>query len=208
MKKQRASRRITSLRICSAALALAFPQLLHAEPQVATTAHMRAAPPPVSPERFLADIYRHFARPDSDSVNTSLPTNVTISPWQLASRYFTADTLAVIGAHQALLTEVGVVDGDPFCGCQDWTHIEVDVVLTKRVSRKRSDATVIFHDVDEKRREVAYRLVLTGKGWRVADMTLLGTSPDGWLVAVLKAETAELHRRSNQGAGLKSKVQQ
>jgi hypothetical protein len=54
----------------------------------------------------------------------------------------------------------------------------------------------IFHDVDGKRREVAYRLVLTGKGWRVADMTLLGTSPDGWLVAVLKAKTAELHRRS------------
>ena len=64
------------------------------------------------------------------------------------------------------------------------------------VSKTRVDAIVIFYDVGRKRKKISYRLVYTDDGWRVDDMTLLGSSPDGWLVAVLKAETIELQRRS------------
>ena len=149
-----------------------------------------------SAETFLRQIYVHFARQDRRDANVSTLVIAVAGPWQMASHHFTADTLAIINAHQALLTEVGVVDGDPFCGCQDWIDIEVDAVRTTPLTPTRADALVIFHDVDGRSKEITYRLLLTGEGWRVKDMTLLGTSPDGWLIEVLQAETAELRDRA------------
>jgi len=195
-RKSEALCRTIRLEICGAALACAFPEVLHANPSPAPEDQGRKALQSVSVERFLRQIYAHFARQVDGREAPFSPILLTPGPWQQSSNHFTPDTLAIIDAHRALLTEMGIVDGDFFCGCQDWTDIEVDAVWTTPVSSTRANATVIFHDIDEKRKTVEYRLVLAEDGWRVDDMTLLGTSPDGWLVAVLKAETAELRPRS------------
>lgn len=195
VKTDTPSCRTIRLVIC-AALASAIPVVLQAKPPPAPEDQRHTALQSVSAEMFLRQIYAHFAG-QVDGKDAPFPRiPLTPGPWQQSSIHFTPDTLAIIDAHRALLTEVGVVDGDPFCGCQDWTDIKVDAVSTTPVSPTRAHATVIFHDIDKKRRTVEYRLVFADDGWRVDDMTLLGTSPDGWLVGVLKAETAELRQRS------------
>lgn len=159
-----------------------------------TPASLPSAPLPA--RMFLLEIYKNFSREPHRQAGRTHPNISAKGPWERASSYFTRNTLATIRAHQAQLTEIGIVDGDPFCDCQDWADIKVDAVRIKTVSKTRVDAIVIFYDVGRMRKKISYRLVYTDDGWRVDDMTLLGSSPDGWLVAVLKAETIELQRRS------------
>jgi hypothetical protein len=144
----------------------------------------------MSADRFLRNIYAHYSvrhAPDRPAVE---------SPWQRAASIFTPGTAAVIEEHRKLLTEIGVIDGDPFCDCQDWLRLEVDRVSIRAAGPNDAHAIVQFHDKGEATKEVEFRLLRLNGGWRVEDMTLLGASPDGWLVATLKAETAELHENA------------
>ena len=165
-------------------------QALRAEPSE-NGSPMPINKPSSSAGTFLRDIYKHYKRDDRKNALVD-----QTPPWHDASDIFTAATLETIRAHQSVLTEVGVVDGDPFCGCQDWIDITVVSVRELQTTPVRADAVVVFHDIDGRRKEIAYRLVLTPQGWRVDDMSLLGTSPDGWLVETLKAETAALRQRA------------
>lgn len=155
---------------------------------------MQPTATPGSPDAqgLLRNIYARFAREVDDKASLVDQTQ----PWHDASNIFTAATFSIIRAHQQVLKEVGVVDGDPFCGCQDWIDITVDSVSDRQTTPVDADAAVVFHDTDGRRKEIVYRLVLTPEGWRVDDMSLLGTSPDGWLVETLKAETSALQQQA------------
>jgi hypothetical protein len=174
----------------AAAFSLMLPQVSHAEsPGRYAAENVRADPTAESAERFLRGIYAHYSRQ-----NATGDAGVE-SAYQRAASLFTPRTIALIDVHRKLLTEVGAVDGDPFCDCQDWIAVKVDRVSTKALGPNHAVGTVNFHDHDGPAKEIAFRLQRDNDGWRVDDMTLLGASPDGWLVSILQAETAGLREK-------------
>ncbi len=139
-----------------------------------------------SAERFLRRIYARYGhRPAGEDASVS-------SPWQRPGAFFTPRTTRIIESHRQRLVELGHVDGDPFCDCQEWTALTVEHVATRALARGLAVATVAFSDGDRSPKIVSFRLRHLGKNWRIDDMTLLGTSPDGWLVPTLSAELAGL----------------
>lgn len=114
------------------------------------------------------------------------------SPWQRPGAYFTRRTTRIIDAHRQRLVELGHVDGDPFCDCQEWSALIVERVATRALARGRAVATVRFSHDGGSLKTVSFRLRRHGGSWQIDDMTLLGTSPDGWLVPTLSAELAAL----------------
>jgi hypothetical protein len=174
-----------------AALAFLLPPVSESPPQGKPGAkNAWARPAPLSADRFLRQIYAHYSSLEATGAAA------LESPWQRAASLFTPRTIAVIDAHRKLLTEVSAVDGDPFCDCQDWIAITVDRVSTRTTGPNQAQATVNFHDRNGASKQVAFRLQRYGDEWRVDDMTLLGASPDGWLVSILEAETAALRAKT------------
>jgi hypothetical protein len=148
------------------------------------TCAAQAAPP--SAEAFLRGLYAHYAKGAVQLVAAR-------DPWQHPALAFTPATAAVIERDRRMLTEVGVLDGDPICGCQDWSGLVVDKIVLHAAAKGGTDAVVTFHDGKE-RREVSYHLVLVKGRWAIADMSLFGADSPKWLVATLTDEMADLAR--------------
>jgi hypothetical protein len=85
--------------------------------------------------------------------------------------------------------EVGYIDGDPLCDCQDFDIRAVKLDF-KAVGKNQLVATVVFHNLD---RDTKLRLALrfTSRGWRVADVI---SASDGSLREGLQKSTLELKR--------------
>jgi hypothetical protein len=125
-------------------------------------------------ERFVRGIYAHY-RKDGEGIGTD------------STAVYTASLLALMRADQQAAGpgEVGLIDGDPLCDCQDF---EIDAVrLALRPSgQNRLDAEVKFHNLD---RDVSLRLelLLTPAGWRVDNVDSAGWE-GGSLRAALQRE--------------------
>ncbi len=167
-----------------AAIVLCISQVAQAEPLNSPATTAAAASP--SAERFLRQIYARYG-PRRQANDAPMPT-----AWQRPGAYFTLRTTRIIESHRQRLVALGYVDGDPFCDCQEWTALTVERVSTRGLGRNRAGATVRFSDGGGSPKVVSFRLQRRGKNWRIADMTLLGSSPDGWLVPTLSAELAAL----------------
>jgi hypothetical protein len=92
--------------------------------------------------------------------------------------------------------EVGYLDGDPLCDCQDFDIRAMKLVITPD-GKNQLVATVSFHNID---RDTAVHLKLrfTPHGWRVADV--ISTDSHGGTVslrAALAQNTLELTRDSS-----------
>jgi hypothetical protein len=87
--------------------------------------------------------------------------------------------------------EVGYLDGDPLCDCQDFDIRAVKLDF-KVVGKNQLVATVVFHNLD---RDTTLRLALrfSSSGWRVSDV--LSASGDS-LRAALQKSTLEFKRKS------------
>jgi hypothetical protein len=141
-----------------------------------------ASPDAAAVEAFLDGVYAHYKSSDSGGV--------TWSP--LDAKVFDADLVKLMAADtKALKGEVGVMDGDWLCDCQDWGSIAATVTVSS-ASPTEAKAVAVFQDTqikDAAASRNAFDLVKTPDGWRIHDM---GTTSDPSLRGALTKEIADL----------------
>jgi hypothetical protein len=133
---------------------------------------------------FLDGVYAHY--------KTNSP-NSTYQPFDSnAGEVLAPDTLALMKADEkALNGELGDIDADWLCMCQDYTSIKATIAV-QSASATTAKATSAFHDVDDasaKPRRDTFDLVKTPAGWRIQDM---GTEDQPSLRKVLQDEIKRL----------------
>jgi len=101
-----------------------------------------------------------------------------------------ADTIALFKADQKVMKgEVGAIDTDWLCDCQDFNSI-VSTVTVQSATPTEAKATSDFHDTEDKTDPPGhdtFDLVKTADGWRIHDM---GTRDQPSLRKVLQDEIA------------------
>ena len=123
-----------------------------------TLAAAAVQPQAATPRAFLERTYASYAKPN-------------FNPFDHLDRYFAPRLIAAIRADSRLARgEVGYVDGDPICQCQDpdGLHAKVTRVTLQGPSKAKADVIVDF--TDSTARRVRFSLVRTAAGWRIADV--------------------------------------
>ena len=85
--------------------------------------------------------------------------------------------------------EVGYLDGDPLCDCQDITGVKPRVESVRMHGRRSADARITLDLGTADVRTISLHLILTDRGWRVADVA---TKDEPSLLAALRR--ANRHR--------------
>jgi len=78
--------------------------------------------------------------------------------------------------------EVGAMDSDPVCRCQDWEAIKVTALQVAIQGANAASADVTFSDMGDVQK-VHYSLAWTKDGWRIHD---IGTRDEPSLIAYLR----------------------
>ncbi len=121
---------------------------------LAAAAHPQAE----GPKQFIARVYAAYARDN-------------YSPLDRPERVFAPVLVRAIREDERLAHgEVGYLDGDPLCGCQDYGKISVQVRTLKQPTKRSADALVHVDLGIGEARDLRLKLVLTADGWRVADV--------------------------------------
>jgi len=153
-------------------------------------ANAAAAAPPVAAtsdaadaKAFLEGVYAHY--------KTSK--NSTFQPFDAnAGEVLDPDTIALMQADEkALNGDLGDIDGDWLCDCQDYDSITATVTV-QSATPTTARATADFHDrmdTSPKPKHDTFDLVKTPAGWRIHDM---GTTDQPSLRKVLQDEIARL----------------
>ena len=66
--------------------------------------------------------------------------------------------------------EVGYLDGDPLCDCQDYDRVTARIVSIQRPTPRSASARVHVTLGPGEARDLTLSLVLTRSGWRIADI--------------------------------------
>ena len=139
-----------------------------------------AAQPAATPEGFMERLYARYRNSD-------------FSPFTHPERVFAPRLLAAINEDSRLAKgEVGYLDGDPVCQCQDSTGLKA--AITKIVHQDRDHARVrVSISLDGyDARPAAFTLVRTRGGWRIADVS---SEDETSLLAALEKANDEARRR-------------
>lgn len=116
-----------------------------------------------SAKAFVEGLYAAYRNPDAPSTTGAA-----------APRVYSPRLLALIRADQKQAGgEVGKLDSDPLCSCQDAEGLKSLSVKIAPVSAGAASATSVFR-LSGKTLTVGLRLVRTRHGWRVDDVS----SPD------------------------------
>jgi len=121
-----------------------------------------------SAKNFVESLYRHYTK-NSKGIDLSGPR---------ALNYFDASLNALMDADAKAVgpNEVGVLDGDPICSCQDWDGIWDLKIAVQTVGSDRAKAAVSFAlfapkaGTDRDLRSVEMTLVRKGTSWRIDDI--------------------------------------
>ncbi len=121
----------------------------------------------VSAKAFLTGLYSHY---DGKTLD--------FSPLvEHAPEWFDPDMIALMAKDQKLAgDEVGALDNDPVCDCQDYGKLSAEVtVLTADAQHARASAVVTETDPsvaaeDRKPRSFSYDLVRVDGQWRIHDI--------------------------------------
>lgn len=121
-----------------------------------------AQPQGESARAFVERLYSYYRQKD-------------YSPLRHPERTFTPRLVAAL-AEDARLSkgEVGYVDGDPICQCQDSEGVTGRVEKVTLRERNSARAQVLIGFPDSTPRRVRFTLARTFTGWRIADVS----SPD------------------------------
>jgi hypothetical protein len=115
------------------------------------------APTAETPRAYMERIYASYRDKD-------------FSPFDHPNLYFAPRLLAAIKEDARLAHgEVGYVDGDPICQCQDTDGLHAKVARVTTQGAKAL-AEVVLDFTDSTARRVKFSLVRTGAGWRIADV--------------------------------------
>jgi len=78
--------------------------------------------------------------------------------------------------------EVGAMDSDPVCRCQDWEAIKVTALQVAMQGTNAASADVTISDIGDVQK-IHYSLVWTKDGWRIHD---IGAKDEPSLIAYLR----------------------
>jgi hypothetical protein len=118
-----------------------------------------ALPQAATPRAFLERTYASYRNPN-------------FNPFDHLDRYFAPRLIAAIREDSRLARgEVGYVDGDPICQCQDPDGVHAKVTRERLQGPSRASAEVIVDFTDSTARRVRFSLVRTAAGWRIADVS-------------------------------------
>lgn len=130
-----------------------------------------------TPEHFIRRVYSRY-RHGGPGVLTSRPEGTP---------YYTAELLdAVAKDLEAAHGEVGAIDSDPLCGCQDFDGLRVTRVSLDTSAADTPKAHVAFVNLKQKG-AVTLTLSRTLRGWRIADVSEKDMPS---LMALLKEDAA------------------
>lgn len=94
-----------------------------------------------------------------------------------------ADMMALLKNDQVKSNgEVGAMDSDPVCRCQDWEAIKVTSLQVTMQGANAAAADVTISDSDDVQK-IHYSLVWTKDGWRIHD---IGAKDEPSLIAYLR----------------------
>jgi len=118
-----------------------------------------AQPQPPGARAWLEGVYAEYRKTD-------------FNPFDRPGRYF-APRLVAAMAEDARLAhgEVGYVDGDPICQCQDPAGMHPSIV---RVTQQGKDKAIVQVSIgwdNDKPRPTRFSLVRMRDGWRIADVS-------------------------------------
>jgi hypothetical protein len=141
----------------------------------ALAAGPQAPNPPATPRGFIAQVYAGYRHPN-------------YNPLDRLDQTFAPELAAAIREDARLAHgEVGYLDGDPLCDCQDYLKVTATIrSLTQPSPRQASARVKVAIGVDQPH-DLRLELRRTPAGWRIADVV----SSEGSLLAGL--------RRSNRG---------
>lgn len=121
---------------------------------------LAAATHPVdTPKAFIQQLYANYG-------------NSSYSPFNQANRVFAPRLLAAINEDSKLAHgEVGYLDGDPICQCQDTAGLHASVKSVVEKVRDKATVTVKLDFQDSTPTKVRFSLIRTAAGWRIADVS-------------------------------------
>jgi hypothetical protein len=132
-----------------------------------------AAPDPAdaaAAKAFLVRLYAHYLTSKNNTFSM-FDTNV--------ADVFDPDMIALLKADQkALKGDLGEIDGDWLCDCQDFTSIQATINVTS-ATPTTAHATSDFHDTVDPRpsERDTFDLVKVNGAWRIHDMSTPGQPP-------------------------------
>ena len=119
---------------------------------------LASAPPAESPRAFVERLYAGYREPDYD-------------PLARPGRIFAAPLVAAIREDRRLSRdEIGYMDADPLCQCQDSTGLQPTIGEVVSTSRRAATVHVQLGFGGSGLEGIRLRLVRTGAGWRIADI--------------------------------------
>jgi hypothetical protein len=138
---------------------------------------LAASPRAESPRQFIARVYAGYAREN-------------YSPLDKPAAIFAPALVREIREDQRLAKgEVGYLDGDPLCDCQDYGKLTAQVRTLKRPTKQSADAQVHVDLGIGEARDLRLKLVLTADGWRVADV---GSKDEPSLLGAIEKSNRQL----------------
>ena len=133
-----------------------------------------------TPTAFVQSIYGSYR--DTD-----------FSPFKHPDRYFAPRLKAAIDEDSRLAKdEVGYLDGDPICQCQDTDGLRPKILRVRTNGRDSATADVLLDYTDSTARRIRLSLVHTKTGWRIADIT---AGDEGSLLRALEASNRKARKR-------------
>jgi hypothetical protein len=126
---------------------------------IAALLALAAAQPTQSPQAFMVQVYARYRNP-------------SFSPLNHPDRYFARPLTTAIREDARLARgEVGYLDGDPICQCQDTAGMHPTVGKVTPRGRGEVSVRVSIGWDHDKPRPATFSLVRTQAGWRIADVS-------------------------------------
>jgi hypothetical protein len=124
-----------------------------------------------TPQAFVEGLYAKYS-------------NENYSPFEHSERVFAPQLNAAIKEDERLAHgEVGFLDGDPICDCQDTGGMHSKVVSVAGSGASATAHVLLKWEGEKDGHEVQLKLIRTSSGWRVADV---GTSEEPSLLKDLQ----------------------
>ncbi len=139
-----------------------------------------AAPVSETPGGFIQRIYAGYAHQN-------------YNPLDRPDRTFTPKLTTAIRDDERLANgEVGYLDGDPLCDCQDYAKLRATIRSLKVSGKANAIAAVHITYGTGEARDLKLTLVRTANGWRVADIS---SPEEPSLLQALEKSNAEARKR-------------
>jgi len=127
-------------------------------PLLILAALLAPAQPAESPGDFVSRLYAAYRSSD-------------YSPFRRPASVFASPLVAALRENERLSSgEVGYLDADPLCQCQDASGLRASIAAVRRPRRGAAEVRVRIAFPGGDARDLRLRLAWTPAGWRIADI--------------------------------------